>query len=212
MLLLEPQSIRGSREISREKALLALPLLIIFPGYLFLATVLVEFWARLTLRFGLRWLSWFTRLKWKWQPESTTPRDSLGIQVWLWGQLWNPTHRPQGYCTYIYGFETWATRTHKKRCLGIVLPTLLLQPLPNSPAHHSPLSCVRKQLLGSFGACLQGTAESTWLLGSVGCPRTAPYHEKPRQPCQRATPSLTTPRLQHCRRIPVHSSTIFREG
>jgi len=53
-LLLEPWSIRDT---SREEALLALPVLSIFPGFLCLATVLTEFWARLAHRFGLRGLS-----------------------------------------------------------------------------------------------------------------------------------------------------------
>lgn len=83
---------------------------------------------------------------------------------------------------------------------------------PQQPS--SPLSSqLRPQAASQEFRCLPaGTAESSWLLGSVGCPGTAPYHEKPRQPCQRATPSLTTPCLQHCRCIPVHSSTIFQQG
>ena len=70
-----------------------------------------------------------------------------------------------------------------------------------APQHPcSPLSsqsCL--QVISEDFQCLPAdTAESSWLLGSVGCPRTAPYHEKSMQPCQGWGSPLTTSCLQHC--------------
>lgn len=70
--------------------------------------------------------------------ETGMPGDSLGIRAELWGQLWNPTHRTQEYCTQIYRFKPWATHT-QEWCLGIVIFTLLLlQLLPNTPLSSQP--------------------------------------------------------------------------
>lgn len=91
--------------------------------------------------------------------ETGMPGDSLGIRAELWGQLWNPSHRTQEYCTQIHRFKPWATHT-QEWCLGIVISTLLLlQLLPNTLLS----SLLSAKCTHRFSGLRAGTAESSWL-------------------------------------------------
>lgn len=162
MLLLEPHSIRNSREIPREETLLILPVIIIFPGYLFLATILTEFWVRLTLRFGLRWLSWFTQLKWKWYPERQGCQETaLASRLNYEGSFEIPL---TGHRNIALKSTGSSPKLHTRRSGAEVLwfpprcfscfPTLC-SPLPSQPC---------PQAGSQDSQCLPaGTAESSWL-------------------------------------------------
>lgn len=166
MLLLESHSIRNSREIPREETLFILPVITTFFGCLSLATILTETWVRLTLRFGLRWLSWFTQHKWKRYP------DRQGCQETVLASRLNYEGSFEFLLTGHRNIVLKSTGSSPKpEHKEVVLRHCHSHPVAASAASQhsallSPLSHVHKQVLRTPSACLQAQQRAA---GTVLC-------------------------------------------
>lgn len=166
---------QNARGIPREEILLILPVITSFPGYLFLATILTEIWVRLTLRSGLRWLSWFTQPKWKWYPERQGCQETvLASRLNCEGSLEFPLTGHRNIVSTLKSTGS-SPKLHTQRSGAQALwfpPCCCFRCFPT---FCSPLSSQPRPEAGSQDSqCLPaGTAEQLALC-SAGCPRTAP--------------------------------------
>lgn len=137
--------------------------------------------------------------------ETGMPRESL-LSGWIMRAALN-SHSQDTGISYLNPQVQASSYTHKEMVLRHCdSHPLLLQLLPNTllPSLLSAMSTSRFSGL-SVPVCRNSRVQLA--LCSAGCPRTAPYNVKPRQPCGRVTPSLMTCQMQHCWCSPVHSSS-----